>query len=188
MRQQLCVNDLNPAVFCANASGLIGVQDGFAAFSITDGATTEIVNPGDTVTFSDTSSIDFTVSATDTVAAAVKLSATAGNDLVINADGLYLSKNDLVTGATWDDATNTLTLTFDSGATVDVPFTDTVAAFLSDFTVAGNAGTPDLVNNHETLSIVGAADSGVITTITDNTVTIDFDCSEPLDVSSLPTC
>ena len=188
MRNILCISDLNPAVFCVNGSNLIGVQGAAFAHSITDGTTTQVINPGDTVTYADSSSVNLTVSATDTVTAAVKISAAAGNDLTVNADGLYLSKDNLVTGASWSDTTNTLTLTFDSGATAAVPIMDLVGTFLADFTVAGNTGTPDLVNNHETLNIVGAANSGITTAVSANTITIDFNCAEPLDVSGLPTC
>jgi hypothetical protein len=42
----------------------------------------------------------------------------------------------------------------------------------SDFTIAGNLGGTDLINNHETLNIVGGTNSGIISTITGNTATL----------------
>lgn len=187
-RSILCINDLSTSVFCINGSGKIGLQPFTSMLSITDGTTTQAIDGGDIITFAAGGGLDVTVSATDTVTYASQLSTDVGNDITFGTDGgLYISKNDLVSGASWNDTTNTLVLTFDSGATVNVPIVDSVASFLSDFTVAGNTGT-DLVNNHDTLTVTGAANSGLTTAVTANTITIDFNCAEPLDVSGLPVC
>jgi hypothetical protein len=138
-------------------------------FSITDGTTTQIIASGDTVTINDGNGILATVSATDIINIAARLSADAGNDITFGTDGgLYLSKNSLLTNVTWNDATNNLVLTFDSGATVNVPIIDSIATFISDFTISDGTNT-DLVQNHETLNFAGA--SGIRPTVSANTVT-----------------
>jgi len=236
MRELLCVNDLDNTAFCVNGAGKLRP----IAMSITDGTTTEIVNPGDTVTFAAGNGLNVAVSATDTVTYTACLSGDAGNDLAFGTDGClffnetptsltqntatgvityinedgtnqtanvvsgdannnitvgtdggaFLDVPPLLTGGVWNDATNTLELTLNTDGTnsvVNIPFADVASTFLSDFTVAGNTGT-DLINNHETLNIVGAANSGVTTTVTGNTVTIDFDCTEALDLTGFATC
>lgn len=67
------------------------------SFTITDGTTNETIVTGDNLTFADSATLDFTVAATDTVSAGVKLSATVGNDLVANADGLFVDVSALET-------------------------------------------------------------------------------------------
>ncbi len=60
------------------------------SFSVTDGTTTETIINADSLTFEDTTSINFVVAAGDKVTAAAKLSTTLGNDLSIDATGLFL--------------------------------------------------------------------------------------------------
>ena len=143
------------------------------SFTITDGTTPQTINTGDTITFDAGNGLTRGVSATDTVTYTAKLSTDTGNGIVFGTDnGLFVPQAQLLTNATWADATNTLTLTFANGSTVAVPIVDVVGAFLSDFTIAGDTGT-DLVNNHETLTFVGG--SGVTTAVTGNTVTFSID-------------
>jgi hypothetical protein len=143
---------------------------GATGWTITDGTNSQAISIGDTLTVTASNGMSATVSATDTLTLAARLSTDAGNDLVFGGDGgLFFSANNLVTGATWDDATNTLVLTLDSGATANVPILDVVSAFLADFVVSGNSGT-DTINNHETLSVLGG--TGFTTTVTANTITI----------------
>lgn len=183
-RQALCVTDLGTGFCYDTGTDKINVVGG--NFSITDGVTTQVIDDGNTILFNDGDGVTVTVSATDVVNIAAKISTDAGNEISIGTDGGLFVNNNLLTGANYDDSTNTLNLVFETG-TVSVPILDVVGAFLADFTVAGNTGS-DLVNNHETLTIVGAANSGIVTTVSGNTVTIDFDCSEPLDVTGLATC
>ncbi len=183
-REVLCISDLGTG-FCWDA-GTSKINTSGGNFSITDGVTTQVIDDGNTILFTDGNGATVTVSATDTVNIAARLSTDAGNEISFGTDGGLFVNNNLLTGASWNDATNNLVLTFETG-TVNVPIIDVVSAFLADFTVSGNTGT-DLVNNHETLNIVGAANSGLTTTVTANTVTIDFNCAEPLDVTGFPVC
>lgn len=138
------------------------------AFSLTDGITTEAIAPGDTLTVSTQNGLTAVVSATDLLTLGIQVSADANNDLTFGTDGkLYLSKNDLITGVAWDDATNKLVLTFDSGATVDVPIVDAISSWLFDFTISDGTVT-DVVNNHETLVFVGTG--GLKATVSPNQV------------------
>ena len=138
-------------------------------FSITDGTTTQVIASGDTITINDGNGITATVSATDVINIAAKLSADAGNDITFGTDGgIYLSKNSLLTNVTWNDATNNLVLTFDDGSNVNVPIIDNIATFISDFTISDGT-TTDIVQNHETLNFAGA--NGVKPTVSANTVT-----------------
>jgi hypothetical protein len=143
------------------------------AWTITDGTTSQIVNAGDTVTVNDGNGITATVSATDILTIAAKLSTDANNDLSFGGDGgLYFSANNLITGGSWNDVTNTLELTLEGGGVVSIPIVDLVSAFLADFVVAGDTGS-DTINNHETLTVAGAL--GLKTAVTANTITISVD-------------
>lgn len=138
------------------------------SFSLTDGVTTESIAVGDTLTVSTTQGLTATVSATDLLTLGLQLSADANNDLTFGTDGkLYLSKNDLIKDVTWDDAANKLILTFDSGATVDVPIVDAISSWLADFTIS-DGSTTDVVNNHETLVFAGTG--GIKPTVSPNQV------------------
>lgn len=140
-----------------------------ALLSITDGTVTETVSTGDTITYVAWDGLDVAVSATDTVTYSAQISADAGNDVTIGTDGgLFFSANSLVTGATWDDALNAIVISFEDGSTTNVPITDNIANFLSDFSISDGT-TTDLVNNHETVTFAGS--QGVTTTVTGNTVT-----------------
>lgn len=183
-RKILCVDDLGSGFCYDGTTEKINTVGG--TFNITDGVTTQVIEDGNTITFTAGNGTTVTVSATDVVTIAAKLSTDAGNELSIGTDGGLFVNNNLLTGAAWDDATNSLVLTFETG-NVSVPIVDVLSTFLSDFTIAGDTGT-DLVNNHETLTIVGATDSGITTAVTANKVTIDFDCAEPLDTTNLTVC
>ncbi len=110
---------------------------GTALFTFTDGTTTQTISGGDTLTITSGNGITATVSATDVLTIAAKLSADAGNDITIGTDGgLFLSKDSLLTNVAWNDATNNLVLTFDNGSTVNVPIVDIVSSFLMDLTIS----------------------------------------------------
>jgi len=139
------------------------------SFSLTDGTTTETIAMGDTLTVSTQNGLTAVVSATDLLTLGIQVSTDAGNDLTFGTDGkLYLSKNDLINNVTWNDTTNELILTFDSGATVNVPIVDAISTWLSDFTISDGT-TTDVVNNHETLTFAGTG--GLVPTVSPNTVT-----------------
>lgn len=138
------------------------------SFSLTDGTTTETIAMGDTLTVSTQNGVTAVVSATDLLTLGIQVSADAGNDLTFGTDGkLYLSKNDLINNVTWNDATNELVLTFDSGATVNVPIVDAISTWLADFTISDGT-TTDVVNNHETLVFAGT--NGLKPTVSANQV------------------
>jgi hypothetical protein len=143
------------------------------SISITDGVTTQVLDAGNTLTVQSGNGVVATVSATDILNVAVKLSANAGNDITFGTDGgIYLSKDSLLTNVTWNDATNNLVLTFDNGSTVNVPIADTLSNFLADFTISDGT-TTDVVNNHETVLFVG--DSLVKSTVSGNQVKYEID-------------
>lgn len=140
-----------------------------SSFTLTDGTTSQVITAGDTLTVTAGNGITAAVSATDTLTITSRLSTDAGNGLVFGGDGgLYVPQAQLLTAAAWDDATNTITLTFANGSTVNVPIVDNVSTFLMDFTIAGDTGS-DLVNNHETVTFTGL--NGIDTSVAANTVT-----------------
>lgn len=142
---------------------------GTALFTFTDGTTTQTISGWDTLTFTSGNWITTTVSATDVLTIAAKLSTDAGNDITIGTDGgLYLSKDSLLTNVTWNDVTNNLVLTFDNGSTVNVPIVDNLSTFLMDLTISDGT-TTDVVNNHETITF--AAGDVMKAVVTPNTVT-----------------
>lgn len=144
-----------------------------SSFTISDNTTTQSIASGDTLKFLTGNGLTAVVSATDTVTHTAKLSTDSGNDITFGTDGgLYLSKDALVTGASWSDATNTLTLTFDGGTTVDVSITDTASVFLADFVISDGT-TTDTVNNHETVTFNG--DTMIKATVSANAVKYEID-------------
>jgi hypothetical protein len=134
------------------------------SFTISDGVNTQTIANGDTFRITQGNGLTATVSATDILTLAAKLSADAGNDIAFGTDGgLYLSKNSLLTGVTWNDTTNNLVLTFDDGSVVNVPIMDTLGSLISDFTIGADFGTPKLIPNHGSFNILGG--SGINTSI-----------------------
>jgi hypothetical protein len=70
--------------------------------------------------------------------------------------------------ATWDDATNTIEITFDDASVVNVPIVDNISTFLSDFTISDGT-TTDVIANHETLTFVPSF--GITQVVSANTLT-----------------
>ena len=139
-----------------------------SSFTITDGTTSQIINSGDTLTVTAGNGITATVSATDLLTILVKISDDANNDITFGSDGgIYLSKNNLLTNVTWNDATNNLVLTFDSGSVVNIPIVDNISNFLFDLNIS-DGSTIDVVNNHETLVFNGT--NGLIPTVSSNQI------------------
>jgi len=63
---------------------------------------------------------------------AVVVSADAGNTLLVGSDGgVFYDGAGIVSGATWDDATNTITINFVDGSSVDVPIVDAISSFIN---------------------------------------------------------
>lgn len=148
-----------------------------ASFLLTDGTTSQTITSGDTLTITAGNGMRAVVSATDILTLSSKLSTDANNSMSFGTDGgLYLNAPDFLTGVTWNDVTNQLIFSFNvNGAIVNTPVDlfDLVGTFLSDFTIAANTGTADLVNNHETVSFLGGV--GVTTAVSGNTITITAD-------------
>lgn len=139
-----------------------------SSFTITDGTTSQIINSGDTLTVTAGNGITATVSATDLLSILVKISDDDNNDITFGSDGgIYLSKNNLLTNVTWNDATNNLVLTFDSGSVVNIPIVDNISNFLFDLNIS-DGSTIDVVNNHETLVFNGT--NGLIPTVSSNQI------------------
>jgi hypothetical protein len=116
-------------------------------FSITDGATTQVIAANDTMTFTAGNGLNVAVSATDTVNYDVKLSADSGNALSFGTDnGLFYDAPNVVTGASWSDATNSLTLTFTEGVNVVVPIVDSIANFFNTFNFSDGTNTTAVTN------------------------------------------
>lgn len=148
-----------------------------SSFSITDGTTTQVISSGDTLTFAAGNGASVAVSAPDTLTVSARRSTDAGNAVVFGTDGgLYVPQANLVTDADWDDATNTLTITFANGSTVDVPIVDAIGTFLSDWSVQGDSGSYT-VDNHSVLSIIGTPGQ-IVTDVTAGQVQISLGYSE----------
>jgi len=63
---------------------------------------------------------------------AVVVSADAGNTLLVGSDGgVFYDGAGIVSGAAWDDATNTITINFVDGSSVDVPIVDAISSFIN---------------------------------------------------------
>lgn len=146
-----------------------------ASFSFSDGVNTQTVSQGDTFTITQGNGITATVSATNLLTIAAKLSADGNNAITIGTDGgIYVPQASLLTGVTWDDATNNMVFNFASGDIVYVPVQDLVGTFLADFTVSDGT-TTTVIPNHDTLTVVG---NGIIkTTVSLNQVQVGFDTS-----------
>ncbi|MDG1315473.1 MAG: hypothetical protein P8P29_08130 [Flavobacteriaceae bacterium] len=119
------MNTTTGIVYYVNSSGNWTPVPAVYSFSITDGDTTETVVTTDTITYSDSPTIDFTIAATDNVSAGVKLSTTSGNDITSNSTGLFLDVSALETDTTLthnSGADPTLTYTAEDGAGDTVQF------------------------------------------------------------------
>lgn len=146
-----------------------------STFSISDGSTTQTVSSGDTVLFQAGDGLSVLVAATDEVIYSLKVSADQGNDIRIGSDGgVFLSKNNLVKEATWNDITNNLELIFDDNSVVSVPIIDNIGVFLSDFSISDGV-TTTLINNHGTVTYTG--NNLIKVTVTGATVTVGIDPS-----------
>lgn len=156
------------------------------SFIISDGTTTQVIDNGNTLLITQGNGISRTVSATDTLNIALRLSADAGNDLTFGGDGgLYASLNNLITGASWNDATNTLVFTLDGGGTINVPLLDSISNFLLSFTVIGDSGGALTINNGSTISFVGSGGINVVRS--GNIFTINGSAGTLFEASGLTT-
>jgi hypothetical protein len=141
-----------------------------SSFTLSDGTNSQTVSAGDTLLAQAGNGVTVLVGATDKFTYAVKLSTDANNAAIFGTDnGVYVPVANIVTDATWDDATNTLTLEFSDSSTVDIPIVDDIGAFLSDFTIAGDTGST-LIDNHDTVTYTGA--NKITTAVSGNTLTI----------------
>jgi len=146
-----------------------------SAVSISDGTTTVSFIAGDTETFVE-KGVKATVSKVGTTVSVqleVVPSADAQNALVLGTDGKpYVPKAQLVTGSTWSDATNELTISFADGSTVVIPIVDAIGTFISDFVISDGTTTAT-INNHGTVTYSGT--NLVKATVGAGTVTVGLD-------------
>ncbi len=146
-----------------------------SAVSISDGTTTVSFVAGDTETFVE-KGVKATVSKVGTTVSVqleVVPSADAQNALVLGTDGKpFVPKAELVTGATWSDATNELTISFADGSTVVIPIVDAIGTFISDFVISDGTTTAT-INNHGTVTYSGT--NLVKATVGAGTVTVGLD-------------
>ena len=123
-----------------------------ASFTFSDGVNTQLVSAGDTFTYISGNGIKATVSATRLLTLAVKLSTDTGNAATIGSDGgVYIAKDNLLTGVVWDDTTNSMKFTFTNGSIITVPIADLVGNFLSDFKISDGT-TTSTIDNHATVT------------------------------------
>ena len=143
--------------------------------NVSDGTTVASFDAGDTLTFSD-QGVKATVSKTGStvsVLLAVDPSVDASNALVLGTDGKpYVPKAQLVTGSTWSDATNELTISFADGSSVVIPIVDAIGTFISDFVISDGTTTAT-INNHGTVTYSGT--NLVKATVGAGTVTVGLD-------------
>lgn len=146
-----------------------------SAVSISDGTTTVSFVAGDTETFVE-KGVKATVSKVGTTVSVqleVVPSADAQNALVLGTDGKpFVPKAELVTGATWSDATNELTISFADGSSVVIPIVDAIGTFISDFVISDGTTTAT-INNHGTVTYSGT--NLVKATVGAGTVTVGLD-------------
>ena len=146
-----------------------------SAVSISDGTTTVSFVAGDTETFVE-KGVKATVSKVGTTVSVqleVVPSADAQNALVLGTDGKpFVPKAELVTGATWSDANNELTISFADGSTVVIPIVDAIGTFISDFKISDGTTTAT-INNHGTVTYSGT--NLVKATVGAGTVTVGLD-------------
>ncbi len=146
-----------------------------SAVSISDGTTTVSFVAGDTETFVE-KGVKATVSKVGTTVSVqleVVPSADAQNALVLGTDGKpFVPKAELVTGATWSDANNELTISFADGSTVVIPIVDAIGTFISDFVISDGTTTAT-INNHGTVTYSGT--NLVKATVGAGTVTVGLD-------------
>lgn len=148
-----------------------------SSFTLSDGTNSQTVNAGDTLLAQAGNGLSVLVGATDKFTYAIRLSTDADNAADIGTDGgLFVPVVNIVTGASWNDSTNTLTITFTDGSTVNVPIVDTIGAFLSDW-VMSDGTTTDTINNHETVTFTGQNKIQTTVTSSTNTLTIRIDVS-----------
>lgn len=146
------------------------------SFTLSDGLTTQIINSGDTLVVNSGNGILATVSATDTLNIAARLSTDANNSMSFGTDGgIFFNAANHLTGVIWNDTLNRLEFTYDiNGVPTMIPvvIADVVGTFLADFTIAGDTGS-DLVSNHETVTFAGGI--GLTSNVTANTVTFNLE-------------
>lgn len=117
----------NPASnLTVNGSGQLFAQGNFSSFDISDGSITQTIEDGNTITFSDSTRVNFTVSATDTVTA----------DLIANTvSETYLTTSVAGVGLTGGNGT---------ALTLDLSEYSTVAVGAGDsFLMLDNNGTTE---------------------------------------------
>lgn len=142
-------------------------------FTLSDGTNNQVVNAGETLFAAAGNGLSVVVGATDKFTYTLKVSTDANNAAVFGVDGgLYVPVAKVVTGASWNDSTNTLTITFSDSSVVNVPILDVVGAFLADFRISDGTAN-DLINNHETITFTGT--NRIKTAVTANTVTVSID-------------
>jgi hypothetical protein len=161
-----------------------GIPVPATSLSISDGVTTETLGPGDTITFSDSSTVDFTVSPTDTVTAAVIASA-VDHDALLNFDPLehftqasITTVGTIATGTWQGTAIDQTYLVGQSGTntgdqTSIVGITGTIAEFntaITDATLSGsNTGDQTITLTGD---ITGSGTGSFATTISAGAVDI----------------
>ncbi len=85
------------------------------------------------------------------------------NSIIFGSDGgAYYNAPGLVTGAVWDDATNTIIISFDDASTVNIPIIDNIGSFIHTHTIAGDSGPLQTITNGDTLSIL-SGNAGITT-------------------------
>lgn len=136
----------------------------------------QTISNGDAVVIAQGNGISTVGSATDTVTVTARLSADAANILGFGTDGGLYATNDIFTAGSWNDATNTLTLTLSGGSTVNIPFVDAVASFLHTHTISDGA-TSFAVTNGDTTTFAGA--NGVTVTANAGTETVTIGLTAP---------
>lgn len=151
------------------------------SFNLSDGTNVQVIDNGNTLLVTSGNGITATVSATDVLTIAAKLSTDANNSITFGTDGgLYFNAPNNLTGVVWNDVTNNLEFTYDingTPTTVNVNIADTVSSWLADFTISDGT-TTDVVNNHETLVFAGT--DGLTPTVSPNQVSYGLRTQEDI--------
>lgn len=100
------------------------------------------------------------------------ISTDTGNDLTVGTDDKLLLITKVVSGAVWDDSSNTIVITFDDGSTINVPIVDSISNFITSHDFTDGTTTFSLDN------------SGVVTFVQGNGATVSIDASGNVNIAA----
>jgi hypothetical protein len=151
---------------------------GLVSTNVSDGTNTVVENVADTLLFTE-KGVKAVVSKTGTeikVELSVIPSSDTNNAITLGTDGKpYVPLAQLLsstTPPTWDDATNSLVITFADGSITTIPFVDDISTFISNFKITDGV-TTTTIDNHGTVTFSGT--NLIKATVTGSSVSYGID-------------